>query len=72
MIKLIFSIFILSYEFLITFFTYIKLSKDSSANYYQNNKKRLQKKVQYVRERNKNLPEHENKRLLSIEKSAMK
>ena len=26
------------------FFTYIKMSRDSSAEYYQNNKERLQKK----------------------------
>ena len=27
------------------FFTYIKITKDSSAKYYQNSKERLQKKV---------------------------
>ena len=61
--------------FLQKFFTYIKKSKDSSANYYQNNKGRLQKKVrkkyqslfkeekqknrQHGCERYKNLPEDE-------------
>ena len=39
MINLTCSIF-MSYKF---FFMYIRMSKDSSAKYYQNNKERLQK-----------------------------
>ena len=31
--------------FMVFIFTYIKMSKDSSAIYYQNNKERLQKKL---------------------------
>ena len=62
------------------FFTYIKVSKDSSAKYYQNNIERLQlkaceryqslpkedkeKKWQYGCERYKNLPEDEKQRLV--------
>ena len=44
-IKLTCSISLSSNNFFIYFFTYIKMSKDSSAKYYQNNKERLQKKV---------------------------
>ena len=65
------------------FFTYIRISKDSSAKYYQNNKEKLQKKFvkdikvflkkkkkksDNVREWYNNLPEDENKSLLSIKK----
>ena len=32
-------------NFIIIFFTYIKMFKDSSAKYYQNNKERLEEKV---------------------------
>ena len=32
-------------HFYVYFFTYIKISKDLSARYYQNNKKRLQNKL---------------------------
>ena len=32
-----------SSNFFICFFTYVKISKDSSAKYYQNDKERLQK-----------------------------
>ena len=44
MIKLICSIFISANSFVYSIFIYIKISKDSSAKYYQNNKERLQKK----------------------------
>ena len=44
-IKLTCSIFISSYNFYIFFFTYIKMYKDSSAKYYQNNKEKLRKKL---------------------------
>ena len=37
--------FMSSISFFITFFTYIKMSKDSSAKFYQINKERLQKKL---------------------------
>ena len=43
--KLTCSIFISSNHFLINFSTYIKMSKDSSAKCYQNNKERQQKKA---------------------------
>ena len=43
MIKLICSIFMSSNNYFIIFFTYIKMSKDSSAKYYQNDKESLQK-----------------------------
>ena len=64
------------------------MSKDSSAKYYRNYKERLQKKLvrdikvvlkkkkeekqQYDFEQYKNLPEDENKSLLSIEKNVIK
>ena len=63
-------------HFCVYFFTYIKISKDLSGKYYQNNKKRLQnklvkdikdflkkknKKQQYGPELYKNLPEDEKK-----------
>ena len=81
MIKLICSIFMFSNNFLTIFFAYIKMSKDSSAKYYQNNKEKLQKKAderyqslskeetkmeQYVHEWYKNLLEDEKLNLLSI------
>ena len=56
MIKLICSIFMSSNNFFIIFFRCIKLSKDSSAKYYQNNKERLQKKA---RERDQILSKEE-------------
>ena len=43
MIKLTCSIFMSSNNYFIIFFTYIKMSKDSSAKYYQNDKESLQK-----------------------------
>ena len=43
MIKLTCSIFMSSNNYFIIFFTYIKISKDSSAKYYQNDKESLQK-----------------------------
>ena len=46
MIKLTCSIFISSNNFFIIFLTYIKMSKDSSAKYYQNIKERYKKKKQ--------------------------
>ena len=45
MIKLTCSIFKLSNDFIKNFFTYIKISKDSSTKYYQNIKERLQKEL---------------------------
>ena len=42
----------------ISFFTYIKMSKDSSAKYYQDNEERLQRKA---RERYQSLPKEEKK-----------
>ena len=43
MIKLTCSIFMSSNNYFIIFFTDIKMSKDSSAKYYQNDKESLQK-----------------------------
>ena len=43
MIKLTCSIFMSSNNYFIIFFTYIKMSKDSSAKYYQNDKESLPK-----------------------------
>ena len=43
MIKFTCSNFKSSNNFFITFFTYSKISKDSSAKYYQSNRKRLKK-----------------------------
>ena len=37
--------YVLCNNFFTTVFTYIKMSKDSSAKYYQNNKERLKKKA---------------------------
>ena len=45
------------------FFTYIKRSKDSSANYYQNNKERLLKKA---RERYQRLSKEEKEKKVRI------
>ena len=44
-IKLTCSIFMSSNNRFIIFFTYIEISKDPSAKYYQNNKERLQKSL---------------------------
>ena len=62
----------------------MKMSKDSSAKYYQNKKERLQKKAceryqnfskvekekkpQYPHERNKNIPEDEKQKLVEYRK----
>ena len=67
------------------FFTYLKMSKDSSAKYYENNKERLQKKArercqslskgkkekqwQYVCERYKSLQEDERQKLVGYKKN---
>ena len=75
-------------NFFVFFFTYINMFKDSSAEYYQNNKERLQKKAreryqslskeekekkwQYGRELCKIRPEDEKKSLLSVEKNTIK
>ena len=88
MIKLICSIFVFSNNFFINFFTYVKLSKDSSAKHYQNNKERLQgkarekyqslskeekeKKQQYGHERYENLPEDEKQKLVEYRKNTIK
>ena len=77
-----------SVNFFVFFFTYINMFKDSSAEYYQNNKERLQKKAreryqslskeekekkwQYGRELWKIRPEDEKKSLLSVEKNTIK
>ena len=69
------------------FQTYIKMSKDFSAKYYQNNEERLQRKApkryqglpkqekekkhQYVRERYKNLPENEKQKLVACRKKIL-
>ena len=45
MIKLICRAFIYSNNFFIKLFTYIKISKDLSAKYYQNNNETLQAKM---------------------------
>ena len=80
-IKLTCSISLSSNNFLYSFFTYIKMSKDSSANYYENNKERLQKSLsneekekeqQYGCERYKNLTQDEKKSFSSIEKNIIK
>ena len=54
------SIFLSFNNFFIIVFTYIKMSKDSRAKYYQNNKKRLQKKA---RERYQNLSKEEKEKI---------
>ena len=72
------SVFISFNVIFVIFFTYIKIFKDSSAKYYQNNKKRLQKnaceryqslfkeekekKQQYGREQYKSLSEDEKQK----------
>ena len=82
MIKLACTIFISSVSFL------IKISKDSSAKHYQNNKVRLQKKLekdikvflkkkkkrkrQYDRERYKNLSEDQKQNLVEYRKKYYK
>ena len=74
--------------FFIIFFTYIKMSKDSSAKYYQNCKERLTKKVperyqsfstqeqekkqQYGWERHKNLPGDEKPKPVKYRKKSYK
>ena len=45
MIKLVCRAFIYSNNFFIKLFTYIKMSKDLSAKYYQNNNETLQAKM---------------------------
>ena len=70
---------------LIFSFKYIKMSKTSSAKYYQDNKERLQKnpwkisvflkkkkKRQYGRERYKNLSEDEKRKLIEYRKKYYK
>ena len=42
---LVFVLFSCFFSFSLFFFTYIKMSKNSSAKYYQDNKERLQKKL---------------------------
>ena len=79
-IKMICSIFMSSNNFFLGFFffTYIKMSKNSSAKYHLNNKERLQKnlrkdikvslkkkrKKQYDCEWYKNVPEDEKQKLV--------
>ena len=76
MIKLTCSIFISSNNFFIIFLTYIKMSKDSSAKYYQNIKERYQKKNkkkrQYSCEWYKNLLEDEKQKLVEYRKKTIK
>ena len=59
MIKLTCSIFIFSNKFFIYFFTFIKMSKDSSGKYCQNNKERPQK---IAHERYQNLSKEEKEK----------
>ena len=77
-----------SNKFFIIFFTYIKVSKNSSAKYYQGNKERLKKKLvkdikifpRKKKEKSKNMvvnytkiyQKMKNKSLLSIEKTIIK
>ena len=77
-----------SISFFITFFTYIKMSKDSSAKFYQINKERLQKKLArnigvFLKKKKKKVTiwlwtietfyqKVKNKSLLSIEKRIIK
>ena len=74
--------------YLVIFFIYIKMSKDSSARYYPKNKEKIQKKSdekywslsekeknkkwEYDGEQYKNLSKNKNKGYLSIEKDIMK
>ena len=74
--------------YLVIFFIYIKMSKDSSARYYPKNKEKIQKKSrekywslsekeknkkwEYDGEQYKNLSKNKNKGYLSIEKYIMK
>ena len=87
MIKLICSISMFSNNFLTIFFAYIKIYKDSSTKYYQNNKERLQKKAgeryqslskeetkmeQYVHKWYKNLLEDEKLKFVEYRKNIIK
>ena len=47
MIKLTWSILMSSNNLFLYSFTYMKMSKDSPAKYYQNNKERLKKKYSW-------------------------
>ena len=83
--KLTCSTFILFNYFFNTFFARIKISKDSSAKHYPNNKDRLQKKLvkdikvflkkktrQYGCERYKYLPENEEQKLVEYRRNYYK
>ena len=59
LIKLMGSIFVSSSNFFINIFAYIKMSKNSSAKCYENNKERLQRKT---RERYQSLSKEKNKK----------
>ena len=75
MIKLTCSIFISSIIFFIIFFTYIKMSKNSLAKYYQENrdyKKKAHKSNNIVANNVKIYKNMKNKGLFSIEKNIMK
>ena len=72
MIKLTCSIFISSIIFFIIFFTYIKMSKNSLAKYYQENrdyKKKAHKSNNIVANNVKIYKNMKNKGLFSIEKN---
>ena len=64
--------------FIFFFFTYIEISKDPSAKYYQNNKERLQKslgkisKQQHDCEWYKNFPEDEKQKSVEYRKNIIK
>ena len=80
--------FMSSNNFCVTFFKHIKMSKDSPAKYYQNNKKRIEKKLSedikdFLKKKKKksnNMVMNDtkiyhkikNKNLLSIEKNIIK
>ena len=57
------SIFVSSSNFFINIFAYIKMSKNSSAKCYENNKEILQRKT---RERYQSLSKEKNKKKASI------
>ena len=68
------SIVMSSKNFLRFFFTYIKMSKDSSPKYHQNNTERLQEKklVKCGHEKYKNLPEDEKQKNVECKKKYYK
>ena len=57
------SNFFVSFFFIIFFFIFIKISRESSANYYRDNKERLQKKA---REKYQRLPKEEKEKIANM------